>query len=99
MRRNRRLKAGAVGSVEAIVAAAATTSAAEADVASRGGDLRRHLRLQLSRVEGKLLSGRSCGRENASLLRRAFPHRRDQLYLLSDAIGEDSCRMGTAEPA
>src|ERR1700712_919395 len=38
-------------------------------------DLDWHLRLQLSRVEGQLLSGGSCGEENAAVLRGAVSDR------------------------
>src|SRR6266851_1295619 len=59
-------------------------------------DLDRYLRLQLSRVEGQLLSGGSSRGEDAWVLRRPLSDGRDQLHVLPDADREASGRMGRA---
>src|SRR5262245_10449441 len=48
-------------------------------------DLDRHLRLQLSRMEGQLLSGGPACGEDAAVLRRPLPDGRNQLHVLPDA--------------
>src|SRR4051812_11526540 len=52
-------------------------------------DLGGHVRLQLCRMEGQLLSGHAAGGEDAPVLRGAIFNRRDQLHLLSHADRED----------
>src|SRR5690606_27387918 len=63
------------------------------------GYLGRHVRLQLSRMEGDLLPGEDRGREHAALLRATLPDGRDQLHLLTDAQSEDASELGSANPA
>src|SRR5690606_1648156 len=63
------------------------------------GDLGRHVRLQLSRMEGKFLSGEDRRREHAAVLRAALSDGRDQLHVLSDAQPEDAAELGSANAA
>ena len=60
-------------------------------------DPHRHLRLQLSRVAGHLLSGEVPDRQDAPLLRGAVLHRRDQLHVLSHAQRQDGGGLGRGD--
>src|SRR4029453_3167987 len=57
-----------------------------------------HVRLQLPRGEGQLLSIGSAGGEDAAVLRRAVPNRRDQLHVLSDAEPKTREGLGGRNP-
>src|SRR5215211_853893 len=69
--------------------AVAGNTTEQARISSSVNDLDRHLRLQLSRMEGELLSRGSRGGEDAAVLCGAVFHRRDQLHVLPDAERED----------
>src|SRR5262245_33640072 len=56
-----------------------------------------HVRLQLSRVEGELLSVRSSRGEDAAVLRGAFSDGRDQLHVLPHAEREAGLGLGGAD--
>src|SRR4029077_19039829 len=62
-------------------------------------DVGRHLRVQLPRMEGQLLSAQAAGGEDAAVLRRALHDRRDQLHLLSHAEREDPRRLESRNSA
>src|SRR4029453_16304431 len=64
---------------------------------TNGDDLGWHVRLQLPRVEGELLSRRSRDGEDAAVLFGAVSNRENQLHLLPDAQREARERVGRAD--
>src|SRR5215510_6130784 len=56
-------------------------------------DLGGHVRLQLPRMEGQLLSRHAAGGEDAAVLRGTVFHGRDQLHVLPRAQREDPRRL------
>ena len=64
-----------------------------------GHDPGRHQRLQLSGMEGQLLSGGSAAAKMLPYYASKFPHRRDQLHLLPHADAEARGRLGGAGAA
>src|SRR5688572_32859496 len=53
----------------------------------------RNVRVQLPGMEGNVLSGEAARVEDAAVLRRAVPDRRNQLHVLSRAERENPRRM------
>src|SRR5256885_2311249 len=58
---------------------------------------RRYVRLQLPRMEGKLLPAQATQREVAGVLRATLGHRRDQLHVLSHAQRQNYRQLGRGD--
>ena len=69
-------------------------AATAADARGAHANLGRHVRVQLPRVEGQLLSAEAAGGEDAGVLRAGVQHRRGQLHLLPHAQRQDPRRLG-----
>src|SRR6266478_518771 len=59
--------------------------------------LDRHLGFSIRGVEGKFLSGRFAGGEDAPVLRRAIFHDRDQLHVSSHSCDENDRQLESAD--
>src|SRR5450432_1012807 len=66
---------------------------------SHGDALRRYLRLRISGLETRLLSGQASGRAISEALRRTAELRGDQLHVPPSALGQDARKLGGGHAA